>query len=344
MFKKLTIGKITKFKKRRNVVIGLGVGILMLSILLTGCQKSPVTIETPLVPEKADAIAKVRIAEILNDEDIADLYTCIAAIAPSAPQTLKLALDELRDETGVDLRDLKEAVVFADTSAGAPPEAVSLPNTPGGASTGEVEARIPYAGGIVECNIPAKQVFEILQLLGIKNYEVYTYSDYNIYSLADDINIAFLSSKLVAVGPRDVVEDIIDVGLGKSTPISAELDQLYESLGDPLVKGVYKVPPSVTQGIPIEIPIDMAACTFDKGNSIMYLQLQLYFASSSTASDSADIIQGLIAGVKYIYPQPEIRNMLNKVDVATYDSQVSLQAETTVDEVKDLISVLEDVL
>jgi len=36
--------------------------------------------------------------------------------------------------------------------------------------------------------------------------------------------------------------------------------------------------------------------------------------------------------------------MLNKVDVATYDSQVSLQAEATVDEVKDLISVLEDVL
>ncbi|GAH24143.1 unnamed protein product, partial [marine sediment metagenome] len=118
------------------------------------------------------------------------------------------------------------------------------------------------------------------------------------------------------------MEDIIDVGLGKSTPISAELYQLYESLGDPLVKGVYKVPPSVTQGIPIEIPIDMAACTFDKDNSIMYLQLQLYFASSSIASDSADIIQGLIAGVKYIYPQPEIRNMLNKVDVATYDSQV----------------------
>ncbi len=333
MFKKLTIGKITKFKKRRNVVIGLGLGILMLSILLTGCQKSPVTIETLLVPEKADAIAKVRIAEMLNDEDIADLYARCVVTDPNAPQTLSLALDELRDETGVDLRYLKEAVVFADI---APIEVV--------ADTATIEATGPYVGAIVECDIPAKQVFEILQLLRIKNYEVYTYSDYKIYSLADDINIAFLSSKLVAIGPRNVVEDIIDVGLGKSTPISAELYQLYESLGDPLVKGVYKVPPSVTQGIPIEIPIDMAACTFDKDNSIMYLQLQLYFASSAIASDSADIIQGLIAGVKYIYPQPEIRNMLNKVDVATYDSQVSLQAEATVDEVKDLISVLEDVL
>lgn len=319
MFKKFTI-----FKKWRNVAIGFGLGIVLLSMLLTGCQKSPVTIETLLVPEKADAIAKVKIAEILNDEDIADLYACIAAIDPSAPQTLKLALDELRDETGVDLGYVNEAVLFADTAT--------------------IEATVPYFGAIVECNIPAKQVFEILQLLRIKNYEAYTYSDYNIYSLADDINIAFLSSRLVAIGPRNVVEDIIDVGLSKSTPISAELYQLYESLGNPLLKGVFKVPPLVSQEFPIEIPIDMAACTFDKDKSIMYLQLQLYFASSAIASDSADIIQGLIAGVKYIYPQPEIRNMLNKVDVATYDSQVSLQAEVTVDEVKDLISVLEDVL
>lgn len=308
---------------KKLLVIGLSI-LTILSMLLIGCQRPSIEIAATLVPEKADAIAKVRIAEILNDEDISDLYACIAAIDPHAPQTLNLALDEFEDETGIDLRYFNEAVLFADTST--------------------IEATVPYLGAIVECNIPAKQVFEILRRLGIRNYKVYTYSGYETYSLDDDIGIAFLSSKLVAVGPRNVVEDIIDVSNGRSKPIEGELYEMYEELGNPLVKAVSRVPPSVSQEFPIEIPLDIAAGTLDKDSSTIYLQLQLYFASSSIASDSKDVIQGLIAGVKYIYPQPEIRNMLNRVEVVTYDSQVSVQAEATVDEVKDLTSVLKNIL
>lgn len=308
---------------KKLLVAGLSV-LTILSTLLISCQRPSIETAITLVPERADAIARVQIAETLNDKDIADLYACIAALDPYAPQTLRLALDELRDDVGVDLRYLNEVVTFADTST--------------------IEATAPYVGAIVECNIPAKQVFEVLQLLGIKDYEVYTYSGYEIYGLDDDINVAFLSSKSVAVGPRYVVQDIIDVGLGRNRPISGELYDMYEAFGDPLVKGVAKVPLSVSQEMPIEISLDMAACTLDKDGSTMYLQLQLYFASSSLASDSADIIQGLIAAAKYIYPQPEIRNMLNKLDVVTYGSQISVQGEATVDEVKNLISVLKNIL
>jgi len=304
------------------LVISLSI-LTMLSMLLTGCLGPSIQTAATLVPERADAIANVKIAEILDDEDISDLYACIAAMDPYAPQTLSLALDEFRDETGVDLRYFNEAVLFVDTST--------------------IEATVPYVGAIVECNIPTKQVFEILRQLGIKNYKTYAYG-YEIYGLEDDINVTFLSSRLVAVGPRNVVLDIIDVSTGRSRPIGRQLYDLNESLGNSLVKAVSKVPPSVSQELPIEIPLDMAAGTLDKDGLTMYLQLQLYFASSSIASDSRDVIQGLIAGVKYIYPQPEIRNMLNKVEVVTYDSQVSVQAEATVDEVKDLINVLKNIL
>ncbi len=289
------------------LVISLSI-IIMFSMLLTGCLASPIQTAATLVPERADAIANVKIAEILDDEDISDLYACIAAMDPYAPQTLSLALDEFRDETGVDLRYFNEAVLFADTST--------------------IEATVPYVGAIVECNIPTKQVSEILQQLGIRNYKTYV-CGYEIYGLEDDINVTFLSSSLVAFGPRNVVLDIIDVSAGGSRPIGRQLYDLNESLGNPLVKAVFKVPPLVSQQFPIEIPLDMAAGTFDKDGLTMYLQLQLYFASSSIASDSKDVIQEFIA-----------RNMLNKVEVVIYDSQVSVQAEATVDEVKDLTNVL----
>ena len=73
MLKKLTTGKITNFKKWRNVAIGLGLYISQGFLIQIGCQSPSIQTATTLVPEKADAIAKVKIAEILNDEDIADL-------------------------------------------------------------------------------------------------------------------------------------------------------------------------------------------------------------------------------------------------------------------------------
>ena len=313
----------------------LGIGILMLSIMLTGCQKPSIPTEALLVPQKADAIAKVKIAEILNDEDIADLYARYAVTDPDAPQTLRIALDELKDETGVDLRYFNEAVLFADLST--------------------LENVIPYCGAIVECNVPAKYFFEVLGQLGGMDFETWEYRGYKIHTFENEVSIAFLNRELLAVGPENVVKDVIDVGLGKSKPIGGKPYELYDALDNPLFKAAFKVPWTISKEFPTEIPLDdelnvdlaplrdvgIASCVLDKSGSTINIKVQLHFASSPSAIDTSESIQDLITGAKYIWPSPEMRNLLNKVQVLTYNSQVSVEFDATLTEIKDLIGALE---
>ena len=327
-------------KKIFSVSFALVVAVSLLAVMpatvmLIGCQKPLVTIETLLVPEKADAIAKVKISEILNDEDIADLYARYAVTDPYAPQTLRLALDELKEETGVDLRYFNEAVLFADTST--------------------IEAQVPYLGAIIECNVPAKYFFEALEKLGSVNFEIQKYHAYTIHVLDDEVGIVFLNEELMVVGPVNVVKDVIDVGLGKGRPISGKPYELYDALDNPLLKATLKVPWMISKEIPTEIPlddepavdlgplrdVDMVSCVLDKSGSTIKIQVHLYFVNSSSAIDASESIQELITGAKHIWPVLEIRNLLNKVQVVTYGSQVLVGFDATLAEIKDLIGALE---
>lgn len=321
MFKKLTIGFV--------------LGIFILSTMLTGCQKPSIPTGTLLVPEKADAIAKVRIAEILDDEDIADLYARYAVTDPYAPQTLRLALDELKDETGVDFRYFDEAVLFADTST--------------------IEAEAPYFGAIVECDVSAEYFFEDLRQFGGMNFETQKYSGYKIHTFNGDVSIVFLNSELMAVGPENVVKDVIDVGLGKSKPMSGKPYELYDALDNPLFKGACKVPWMVSKEIPTDWPpyeernvdlrplrdVDMVSAVLDKSGSTINIQVHLYFVSSSSAIDTSECIQDLIAWAEYTLPLPELSNIVDRTHVVVYNSQVLVELDITASEIKDLIGALE---
>lgn len=304
-------------------------------IAMVGCQKPSIPTEILLVPQKADAIAKVRIDEILNDEDLADLYARYAVTDPNAPQTLRLALDELKDETGIDLRYFNEAVLFADTST--------------------VEAEVPYFGAIVECNVPAKYFIEVLGKLGVMNFETQKYEDYKIRTLDGEVSIVFLNKELMAVGPINVVKDVIDVGLGKSKPMKGKPYELYDALDDPLLKGAFKVPWMISRDIATVIPldgqrrvdlaplrdVDMFGFVLDKKGSTISIEVELHFSNRSSAIDGSESIRSFIAGAEYVAPSPETRNLFKRVRVMTYDSQLSIELEATLSEIKDLIGALE---
>lgn len=327
-------------KKIFSVSFALVVAVSLLAVMpatvmLIGCQKPSIPTQALLVPQKADAIAKVRIAEILNDEDIADLYARYAVTDPYAPQTLRLALDEFKDETGIDLRYFDEAVLFADVST--------------------LENVIPYFGAIVECNVPAEYFFRVLEQVGGMDFATQKYSGYEIHTLNGDVSIVFLNTELMAVGPENVVKDVIDVGLGKSKPISGEPYELYDALDNPLFKGVCKVPWMISKQIPADWPeyeersidlrplrdVDMVSAVLDKNDSRINAQMQLHFVSSSSAIDTSECIKDLIAWVEYTLPLPELSNIVDATHVVVYNSQVSVEVDVAVSEIKDLIGALE---
>jgi len=322
-------------KVKRAVLLLVAFLALSASVATVGCHKSSISKEMLLVPNRADGIAEIKVAEILNDEDIADLYARYAVTDPYAPQTLRLALDEFKEETGIDLRYFDDAVVFGDVST--------------------LKTAIPYYGAIVECNIPAKYFFEAFCQLTDTDFETEKYSGYKIYTLNGEVSIVFLNKELIAIGPQNAVKDVIDVGLGKAQPISGELYELYATLGNPLYKGACKVPWAIGKEIPPDWPpdeersvdvrplreIDLVSAALDKNGSGMNAQIQLHFGSSTSAIDTSECIKNLKAWTRYIMPLPELTNIVDAIHVVVYDSRVSVELDVTLSEIKDLIGALE---
>jgi len=322
-------------KVKRAVLLLVAFLALSASVATVGCHKSSISKEMLLVPNRADGIAEIKVAEILNDEDIADLYARYAVTDPYAPQTLRLALDEFKEETGIDLRYFNEAVVFVDLST--------------------LETGTLYCGAIVECNIPAKYFFEAFCQLTDTDFETEKYDGYKIYTLDGEVSIVFLNKELIAIGPQNAVKDVIDVGLGKAKPISGELYELYAALDNPLFRGACKVPWAIGKEIPPDWPpeeersvdlrplreIDMVSAALDKNGSAMNAQIQLHFRSSASAIDTSECIKNLKAWTKYIMPLPELSNIVDAIHVVVYDSRVSVELDVTLSEIKDLIGALE---
>ena len=135
--------------------------VLMLTMVV-GC-KAPETELTAieLVPQDANLIAEIQVSKILNDKDLRDAYAK-AEKEPGQPQTVDEALEELVEESGIDLRDVSNAVIFADMT------------------TMNVEE---YLGMIVEGTFNEKQFIDNIEQ---EMEEEFTTSDYKGYTLYID--------------------------------------------------------------------------------------------------------------------------------------------------------------
>jgi len=150
-----------KHWSRRHLLVAVITMLLAGIILLVGCSSAPTTpppaTQTPpAIPEKADLLGKVELAQIIGDADFAELYAEIAAQNTILPQTLDEALDKLENETGVDLNCFTNVTVFADVST----LAESMGYLEGGG--------LPYYGALVEGDIDERSIIHSLKRAIIK--------------------------------------------------------------------------------------------------------------------------------------------------------------------------------
>ena len=90
--------------------------IIMPLVIVAGCgggggPSTPIS----LVPSSVNFIGQVDLNAILTDTDFAALYD-ESDKSPGDPATWEEALDELKAESNIDLRDIKEMVFFGDTT------------------------------------------------------------------------------------------------------------------------------------------------------------------------------------------------------------------------------------
>jgi len=158
---------------KRTLFAIVGIILIILAVVaFPSCrsyQAPPASSSLSLfVPQRADLVVKIEIEQILNDADFAYLYQRFAAMDPSMPRTVDQALDQVTDETGIDLRDFRQVVAFANTS-----EVVQFMESPypGG----------PYWGALLKGSFAEKRMMLAIAGLFSRDFENYKYKGAKIY-------------------------------------------------------------------------------------------------------------------------------------------------------------------
>lgn len=287
--------------------------IVLLVSLLVGCGGAgePVT-PIKLVPQRAALLEHIDLSRIMADEDLIGFYEEQVQDADEMPQTFDEALDWVKDETGIDLRKPVELLIF-----GTIPEIPTFEEF-GYYDYGELNTQL-YMGFIAKCTLDQNALIdaiesaieEVLPTVEYKGYQIYTspgmYPENGFEQLgAIEFGFTFIGSDGLVVGSMDAVKDVIDVKEGDQPSVRGELLDVYERLGDAMMKSAEVIPPGLIEGLfgeglpelPSELPIDISpffdiktvASTFDKEGESIILFDQLCF----TYSDTAEAVEGLI--------------------------------------------------
>jgi len=327
--------------------------LLVSTIALAGCSGAvtgppPSTGTAPAVPQRANFLARVELAEIINDEDFAQLYDQVAAQEVTLPETLDAALDQLLRETGVNLRDLSDVTVFAD--------ALSLLE---GMESYPSSAGPPYWGVLVEGKLDESSFIDSMESKIGRELPRSDYQNFAIYALSgldaqdEAFSMAFPSDGQMVIGTDPAVRDVIDVTVGLEEPISGTVYDLYGQLGDVPIKLACSVPESLTQQIPAEMPIGpmslsllsfrdirYATLTLAKSETIVNVELCLVFSSENSARDSQTLLWFGSKLGKNLVPDPNVGELISKTQISRSGASVSLTLRLAVSEIEQSILAL----
>ncbi len=311
----------------KKLLFWLLISVLMLTTT-TGCA-APELNAIELVPRDATLIVSIQVSKILNDEDLRDAYNK-AEKERGQPQTVDEALDELVEEIGIDLRDISEAVIFTDMTAM------------------EVEE---YLGIIVEGNFDKEQFIENIEEKADLDFTVSQYKGYKLYVDQDEeFAVTFLSEKMVLLGSTKAVKDAIDVSKGEREGASGIVLDAYNRFGDALIKVAFEVPEEAREsiaeepipgGMPISMApfadIDTVGFALNKEMETITARIDSYFLSAESAEDAKDTLSGAIMFFRGMSQDPEIKELLGKIEVDITDSWVTINFEITVSEIEELV-------
>ncbi len=315
----------------KKALLGLLVAAMIL-IPFTGCQETTLT-AIELVPQGANLIASIQLDKVLDDQDIRDTYNRAEKEA-GQPQTFEEAMEEIIKETGVDPAGFAQAVVFADIA--------------------NMEQN-EYIGVIAEGTFDEEQFIDnIEEKAGIK-FTATDYKEYQLYTYEkEEVSIAFLSEKTLLAGTVKAVKDIIDVNNGDRKSVTGPILDTYNRLGDALVKLALELPEEAQEalteesglgGMPISFEpfadIDVTGFALNKVQETLRIQIDTHFLSTDSAQNAADTITGAISLFKGLLDKPEIKELLEKIEVTVAESWMTIAFDIDLSEIGDMIETFQ---
>jgi hypothetical protein len=304
--------------------------ILLISALLipvSGCGSNTKAIE--LVPANSNLIAFIQINKIVNDQDIIDIYDKMEKESDQ-PATLAEALNALTEESGIDINDFSRVLIFGDISNIEQPE---------------------YVGFIAEGTFD-----EIMFIKNIRENtgEQFATSDYKGYTLysreGEDFSLSFLNDNILVGGNTQAVKDSIDISKGDSKPIEGQVLDAYNRNGNALISLAMIVPEDaqdtfadepMMDEIPISLDafsgIDIVGFSLNKENETLDGRIELHFLEADSLQDASDTISGMITMFKGMMEEPDMKELLEDIEVSVSGSWMTLSIKTELSRVEELI-------
>lgn len=302
-------------------------GLVLMLVTAAGCGV-PELNAIELVPENANLIVNIQAGKIINDQALREAYT-EAEKGPDLPQEVEEALDEVVEETGIDLRDISEAIIFTDMT------------------TMDVE---DYLGIIVEGNFDEQLIIDKIEEKAEMEFTVSEYRDYRLYIDQDgESAVALLSEKMLLLGSTRAVKDAIDVSKGEKERASGAVLDTYNRFGDVLIKFAFEIPEEAIESVaeqPItgDMPISMepfadietVGFAINREAGTITAQIDLLFLSAESAEDAKDTLSGAISFFKGMSPDEQMKELLGKIEVDFTNSWVTIDFEITIAEIEEL--------
>ncbi len=318
---------------KKFVFLGIVILIALPLVMMVGCGGRGSSNSLALVPQKANMVGEVSLGEILSDDDFADIFDRLPKKYED-PQTFNDALDAFEGETGIDLRQFDSGVFFGDVS--------------------QSESESGYFGVIVVGDFNKSDLVSALEEYMGENLGTVDYKGYEIYTGANDqAALCFLSDRTLVIGGMVPVKDVIQVKEGDRPPLSGDLLETYNGLGDALIKVASVVPSDQTQqrllGNFSESQINLSAFSDVQRTGIALIKeaqaisfkADLYFTDSQSAEDSEKMLTFVGLFVEML-PIPEqgqalLPGLLEKLQVVRQDKLLTITIEMTASEIEDII-------
>ena len=319
---------------RKATFAVMAILIVLPLIIMIGCGNgggSANPIE--LVPQRANLVGMIDLSPLLSDNDFADIYDRLPKKSQD-PQTLSDALDRVKEQIGIDLRQFGEGVFFGD---------VSESGDNGG-----------YFGFIVKGDFNRDDLISAIETRAGIKLSIIEYKGYEIYTDGDETSaLSFLSNEVLVIGGMVRVKDVIQVKEGDRAALSGEVLETYNELGNALIKVASLVPESSRGALPS--PSDSSSVDLspfadvEKGGLVVAkegqsisLKVKLYFTNSKSA-ESAGRLVSLAQMFTDLLPVPEedsqlVPELLNKLEVNTSGTLLTISIGMTVSEIEDMIS------
>ena len=294
-----------------------------------------------LVPAGSTIIGSVQVTEILEDLDFAALFENIDADLGDV-ESFDQLLEMVFEETGIDFRQISYAVLFGDVS------------------------RSEESFGVI-----AKGVFDEDQIVAaIKrseettNFTTTVYKGRRLHSFEDDedsVALSVLDTDTLVFGIRDAVTAVIDVQDGTRDPVSGQVYDVFNDLGNGLFRLALELPPEALpaldqplegipglgggfDGLPISLDalkdLEIIGVVLDKDGDILSVEAQLDFISSESAARMGDAIGGFFDLFTALSPDERTRALLDKIPVETSGTRLTIRAEIPVSELEELVGTL----